>query len=119
MSGESIERLMDIILQMKINLAHVTETLQQQTFEIREQLGAVFEEEKQALERCLKNIDERLEECAACASDYRRLHANLAVMRAKLIQLGAAPSALPPAPPGDMADLLSWRVRELKEQGRL
>ena len=46
MSGQSVERLMDVILQMRINLAHVTETLHQQTFEIREQLGAVFEEEK-------------------------------------------------------------------------
>lgn len=120
MSGESIERLMDIILQMKINLAHVTETLHQQTFEIRQQLGSVFEEEKQALERCLKNVDERLAECSACVDDYRRLHANLAVMREKLVQLGANPSVLPASLPGDnIAEIIHWRLRELKEQGRL
>ncbi len=81
---------MDVILQMRINLAHVTETLHQQTFEIREQLGAVFEEEKQVLERCLSDFDERLEECSACIDDYQRLYASLAVMREKLVQLGAA-----------------------------
>ena len=62
---------MDIILQMKINLAHVTETLQQQTFEIRQQLGAVFEEDKQELERCLAAIDQKLAECSVCFNDYR------------------------------------------------
>jgi predicted anti-sigma-YlaC factor YlaD len=120
MSGQSIERLMDVILQMKINLAHVTETFHQQTFEIRQQLGSVFEEEKQSLDRCLNNIDDRLEECSACVNDYQRLYANLAVMREKLIQLGANPSTLPASLPGDnVAEIISWRVRELKEQGRL
>ena len=46
MDGESVERLMDIILQMKINLGHVTETLCQQSQEIREQLGNIFEQER-------------------------------------------------------------------------
>lgn len=120
MSGQSIERLMDVILQMKINLAHVTETLHQQTFEIRQHLDSVFEEEKQALERCLKSIDERLEECSVCINDYQRLYTNLAVMREKLVQLGASPSYLPASLPGDnIAEIINWRVRELKEQGRL
>ena len=71
MSGQSIERLMEIVLQMRINLTHVTETLYQQTFEIREQLGAVFDEEKQSLEGCLKALDQKLEECSVCIADYR------------------------------------------------
>jgi ABC-type enterochelin transport system substrate-binding protein len=120
MSGQSVERLMDIILQMRINLAHVTETLNQQTFEIREQLGAVFEEEKQALERCLSDLDERLEECSAYIDDYQRLYASLAVMREKLVQLGADPGVLPASLPSEsVTDIISWRLRELKEQGRL
>jgi predicted nuclease with TOPRIM domain len=120
MSGQSVERLMDIILQMKINLAHVTETLHQQTFEIRQELGAVFEEEKRTLERCLSDLDERLEECSACIDDYQRLYANLAVMREKLVQLGADPSVLPASLPSEtVTDIISWRFRELKEQGRL
>jgi hypothetical protein len=120
MSGQSVERLMDIILQMRINLAHVTETLNQQTFEIREQLGAVFEEEKQVLQRCLSDLDERLEECSACIDDYQRLYASLAVMREKLVQLGADPSVLPASLPSEsVTDIISWRLRELKEQGRL
>jgi hypothetical protein len=44
MKEQSVERLMDIILQMKINFAHVNETLLQQTYEIRQQLGDVFDE---------------------------------------------------------------------------
>jgi ABC-type enterochelin transport system substrate-binding protein len=120
MSGQSVERLMDVILQMRINLAHVTETLHQQTFEIREQLGAVFEEEKQALKRCLSDLDERLEECSAYIDDYQRLYASLAVMREKLVQLGADPSVLPASLPSEsVIDIISWRLRELKEQGRL
>jgi len=120
MSGQSVERLMDIILQMRINLAHITATLNQQTSEIREQLGAVFEEEKQALDRWLSDFDERLEECSACIDDYQRLYASLAVMREKLVQLGADPSVLPaPLPSATVTDIISWRLRQLKEQGRL
>lgn len=120
MSGEPIERLMDIILQMKINLAHVNETIHQQTFEIRQQLDAIFEEEKRALERCVSNIDDKLKECAVCAGDYKRLHERLSLMRAKLVQLGAEPSALPSDSPVDeVADMIAWRVRELKAKGML
>lgn len=120
MSGQSVERLMDIILQMRINLAHITETLQQQTFEIRQQLDAVFEEEKQALERCLSAIDQKLEECSTSVNEYQRLHAKLGSMREKLVQLGADPSMLPPAlPPENLADIINWRLHELKECGRL
>ena len=38
MSGQSVDRLMDVVLQMRINLSHITETLHQQTCEIRQQL---------------------------------------------------------------------------------
>jgi hypothetical protein len=97
MSGQSVERLMDVILQMRINLAHVTETLHQQTFEIREQLGAVFEEEKQVLERCLSDFDERLEECSAYDS------APVRSQRAGFI--------FPPGPPPLRAAICRQRVR--------
>jgi hypothetical protein len=118
MNEEPVERLMDIILQMKINLAHVNETIHQQTFEIRQQLDAIFEEEKIALERCLGNIDDKLKECAAYAADYNRLHQSLSQMRNKLMQLGAEPSALPPAAPAEQVeDMIAWRLRELKEKG--
>ena len=53
MDGQSVERLMDIILQMRMNLGHINETLQQQTYEIRQQLNAVFEEQKLSLEKIL------------------------------------------------------------------
>ena len=62
MNGQSMERLMDVVLQMKINLAHINDTLHQQSFEIRQQVGAVFEEERKSLERCLDGIDETLTE---------------------------------------------------------
>jgi predicted anti-sigma-YlaC factor YlaD len=120
MNGESVERLMEIILQMKINLAHINETLHQQTYEIRQQLGMVFEEEKQALERCLNSIDDKLKECSACADEYQRLYTNLSNMRRKLVQLGAEPSTLPPAMPVDgIEGIIAWRLRELKEQGKV
>jgi predicted anti-sigma-YlaC factor YlaD len=119
MNGESLERLMEIILQMRINLAHITETLHQQTYEIRQQLGAVFEEEKQALERCLNNIDDKLKECSACVDEYQQLYASLSTMRQKLVQLGAEPSNLPTAMPVDnIESIIAWRLRELKEQGK-
>jgi hypothetical protein len=120
MNGQSVERLMEIILQMRINLAHINETLHEQTFEIRQQLGLVFEDEKQALERCLDGIDEKLRECSASVEDYRRRRASLVTMREKLVQLGADPSVLPMALPEDNAEgIIAWRLRELKEQGKL
>lgn len=120
MNGQSVERLMEIILQMRINLAHINETLHQQTFEIREQLGFVFEEEKQALERCLSSIDEKLRDCSGAIEDYQRGRAGLVVMREKLIQLGADPKALPLAlPEGDAESIVAWRLRELKAQGKI
>jgi hypothetical protein len=120
MNGQSVERLMDIILQMKINLAHINETMVQQTYEIREQLGLVFEEEKGSLERCLNAIDDRLQQCSVLFADYQRRHAELLAMREKLVQLGAEPSALPPLPPSEMLEnILEWRLRGLKDEGRL
>lgn len=110
---------MDIILQMKINLAHINETLHQQTYEIRQQLGAVYEEEKKSLDRCLVGIDEKLKECAVSIDDYQQLHGTLSGMRAKLVQLGGDPSFLPEALPAESIDsLIARRARELKEQGK-
>ena len=120
MNGQSMERLMDVVLQMKINLSHINDTLHQQSFEIRQQVGAVFEEERKSLERCLGGIDEKLKECAGFVNDYQRLHATLTGMRGKLIQLGAEPSALPAALPGEsIEDVILWRVQELKSAGKL
>jgi len=120
MNVQSVERLMEIILQMRINLAHINETLHQQTFEIREQLGCFFEEEKRALERCLASIDDKLRECSTAVEDYQRRRAGLAAMRERLVQMGADPGALPPAPPeGDTESILSWRLRELKTHGKI
>ena len=120
MSGQSAERLMEIILQMKINLVHINETLSQQNFEIRQQVAGVFEEESKSLERCLLSIDEKLKACAVYVDDYQRLHATLGNMREKLIQLGADPSALPAPLPGcHVEDVIAWRMRELRDLGKL
>ena len=120
MNGQSMERLMDVVLQMKINLSHINDTLHQQSFEIRQQVGAVFEEERKSLERCLGGIDEKLKECAAYVNEYQQLHATLTGIRAKLIQLGGEPSALPVALPGEsIEDVILWRVQELKSTGKL
>jgi hypothetical protein len=120
MSGQSVDRLMDIILQMKINLGHISETLQQQTIEIREQLGLVFDEEKHNLDRYLSTIDEKITDCSHCVSDYQRLYAGLTAMRERLVQLGAEPSLLPPALPTDNIEgVVAWRLRELKDRGKL
>jgi hypothetical protein len=120
MSGESVERLMDVILQMRLNLAHINETLQQQSFEICQQLAVVFDDQKRGLEDCLKGIDAKLTECSVAIADYRRLYDSLTVMREKLVRLGAEPSVLPVAVAMDGVDgFIAWRLRELKEQSKL
>lgn len=120
MNGQSVERLMDIILQMKINLAHINQTLVQQTYEIREQLALVFDEEQRTLQRCLETIDGKLQECSMLVDDYQRRHAELSAMRDKLVQLGAEPSSLPPLPPGEtFENIIVWRLRGLQDEGRL
>ena len=120
MDGQSVERLMDIILQMRMNLGHINETLQQQTYEIRQQLNAVFEEQKLSLEKSLTAIDSQLKVCSASMLDCQRLYGSLSVMREKLIQLGGDPSVMPEPPgmePPDQA--LAARLRQLKEMGKL
>jgi len=120
MDGQSVERLMDIILQMRMNLGHINETLQQQTYEIRQQLTAVFEEQKQGLERNLVLIDSKLQECSASMQDCQRLYGSLAAMREKLIQLGGDPSAMPSPLGMEAADeVLAARLRLLKDLGNL
>jgi hypothetical protein len=120
MNGQSVERLMDIILQMKINLTHINETLAQQTYEIREQLALVFDHEQRTLQRCLETFDERLKECSTLVHDYQRRYAELAAMRDKLVQLGAEPSSLPPPLPGETIDsIIAGRMRGLIDAGRL
>jgi len=119
MNGQSVERLMDIILQMKINLAHINETLVQQTYEIREQLGLLFNEEKGTLERCLCAIDAKLQDCSTLIADYQRRHADLAAMREKLVQLDAEPAAMPPPLPSDTVEnIIAWRLGEIKAGAR-
>lgn len=120
MGGQSVERLMEIILQMRINTAHINETLQQQTFEICQELSAIFEQQKGALAVYLGAIDNKLKECSCRVDDYQRVYASLAAVRTKLEQLGAPPSTLPePLPSETLEGILSWRVRELIEQGKI
>jgi hypothetical protein len=119
MGGDSIDRLTDTVLQMKINLGHITETFQQQTFEICQQLAALFEEQKMTLEGCLIGIDAKLKECVVQMENYQHLYASLVVLREKLVQLGAAPSELPVMPPEPMQDLFAWRLTELRERGAI
>jgi len=120
MDGEAIHRLMEVILQMKINLAHVTETLQQQTWEIRHELEAIFEKEKGDLENCLRSIDDKIKECAVGVEEYKRLHERLLTMRHKLVQLGAEPTSLPaPLPSAELEGIVTWRLQTLREQGKV
>ena len=120
MNGEPMERLMDIVLQMQINLAHVTQTLQEQTCEIRQQFQVIFEEQKNGLDDCLRGIDEKLHECSVSTEDYRRIYSSLEAMRDKLVQLGAAPTNMPAALPADGIDgVIQWRLNELRAQGRI
>lgn len=120
MNGESMERLMEIILQMQINLAHVTHTLQEQTYEIRQQLEIIFQEQKKDLNGCLRRIDEKLNECSVCVEDYRRGYSTLETMRHKLVQLGAEPASMPAPLPADGIDgIVQWRLNELRSQGRI
>jgi len=120
MDSESVERLMDVMLQMKINFVHVTETLHQQTVEIRQQLGIIFEKEKKSLEDCLVGIDRKLKECSMCVENYRSLYADLSTMREKLVQLGGQPSPMPAPLPADQLDeIVAWRLQELKGEGKI
>ena len=120
MAGESAERLMDVLLQMRINLKQITVTFQEQTQEIRQYMAAIFEEEKKALEDCLSGIDDKLKECSVYVEDYERLYSSLAAMRDKLVQLGAEPSPMPAALPTDQFDgVVAWRLQELRSQGKL
>jgi hypothetical protein len=120
MNGEAVERLMNVILQMQINLAHVTETFQQQTSEVRQQLEVIFEDEKKVLDHCLSGIDERLKECSMSVENYKRHYAALSVMRDRLRRLGAEPSPLPAGLPADRVEgVVAWRLQELRAQGKI
>lgn len=120
MDGDSVERLMDIILQMRMNLGHINETLQQQTYEVRQQLNSIFEEQKRGLEKSLSDIDSKLQDCWSSMQDYQRLYGSLATMREKLVQLGGDPSALPtPLGTEPIDEVLMARLRQLKELGKL
>ena len=120
MDGENVERLMDVLLQMRINLRQITESFQLQTQEIRQQLGAIFEEEKKNLDDCLSGIDDKLRECSIYVEDYKRMYASLNTMREKLVQLGAEPSPMPhPLPSEQVEGVIGWRLEELKSQGKV
>jgi len=120
MNGDAVDRLMNIILQMQINLAHVTETFQQQTYEVRRQLEAIFEEEKKVLARCLDGIDDRLKECSTFVEDYKRHYAALSTMREQLRRLGSEANGLPADLPSERVEgVIAWRLQELRIQGKL
>lgn len=120
MNEEALERLMNIILQMQINLAHVTDTFHQQTSEVRQELALIFEEEKRILDECLKGIDHRLTECSSAVEDYKRHYAALSAMGERLRRLGAEPCSLPSGLPSDRVEgVVAWRLRELRAQGKI
>lgn len=120
MNAEAVERLMNVILQMQINLAHVIDTFQQQTTEVRRQLEVIFEDEKKVLDGCLSGIDERLRECSGVVEDYKRHYAELSLMSERLRQLGAEPNALPAGLPADRVDgVVAWRLQELRARGKI
>jgi hypothetical protein len=120
MDEDSVERLMEIILQMRIYLRRVTETFQLQTQEIRQQLEAIFETEKIGLQECLSGIDEKLADCAKCVEDYKKRHAALSDMRERLSMLGAGASLPPPALPAEQVEaVVIWRLQELRSQGKV
>ena len=120
MDGDSVERLMDVILQMRINLRQITLTFEQQTQEIREQLAAIFEEEGKVLHGCLNGIDDKIKECAIYIENYKRLYSSLSTMHQRLVQLGAEPSAMPGPPPTEQVEeIVLWRLQQLKCQGKI
>lgn len=120
MDSESVERLMDVMLQMKINFVHVTETLHQQTLEIRQQLETIFEKEKKSFEDCMGSIDRKLKECSMCVENYQSLYAHLSTMREKLVQLGGHPSPMPaPLPADQFEEIVAWRLQALKCEGKI
>jgi hypothetical protein len=120
MGGEPVERLMEIILQMRMNMAHINETLQQQTFEICRELSTIFNDQKDALDGYLDAIDVKLKECARHFDDFHRLSASLAETGAKLNQFGVTSGPLAaPSPDETLEGFLAWRVSHLKEIGKI
>lgn len=92
MGGDAVERLMEIVLQMKINMAHINETLQLQTTEIRQQLSVIFDDQRKSLEGHLGAIDAKLKDCSFQVADYQRLYASLAAMRQNSISSASRPA---------------------------
>ena len=120
MDSEAANRLMEILLQMRINLKQISETVQLQTQEIRQQLVEIFQRDVKELDGCIERIDGRLSACARAVAEYRRSHAALAAVREKMLPLGAEPGVLPPELPSDQVEeVIAWRVQELKASGRL
>jgi hypothetical protein len=120
MGGDAVERLMEIVLQMKINMVHINETLQLQTIEIRQQLSVIFDDQKKSLDGQLGAIDAKLKDCSCHVADYQRRYASLAAMRTKLEQLGASPDTLPtPLPSDTLEGFLAWRLDLLREKGKI
>ena len=120
MNADAVGRLMNVILQMQFNLAHVIETFHQQTAEVRQQLEVIFEEEKKVLDGCLNGVDERLKECSALVEDYKKHYSDLSVMSERLRQLGAEPNSLPVGLPADQVEeVVARRLQELMARGRI
>ena len=120
MDNEPVEKLMEVVLQMRINLRQISETFQLQTEEIRAQLMAIFARDVTALDDCLRLIDEKLSECSVVVGDYKQMYSALVTMREKLLQLGAEPNLLPPPLPSDELDaVIAWRLEELRASAKL
>ena len=120
MDSESVQRLMDVLLQMRINLQQIAKTFTEQTGEIRNELESIFHAEKQSLDQCVRGVENKLADCQRLLNDYRETHASLSAMHQKLLRLGGDAGAMPPQLPAErLEDLIQWRLQELRDQGKL
>lgn len=120
MDSESVQRLMDVLLQMRINLQQIAKTFTEQTGEIRQELETIFHAEKISLDQCIAAIDAKLIDCGRQLKDYTSIYASLRTLHEQLQRMGADVDPMPPSLNADrIEDVLRARFDALQNQGKL
>lgn len=112
---QSYDRLLQALLDMKNDIAKRIRPVEEGiVLANADHLKEMFDHEKNKLDHCLGEIDQKVLDCRQHIAEYDRIRCYLVTLNEKLSRLGADPLPIPdPLPTTDLEDIITARIEVL------